>query len=391
MTWLALLILLDSVCFARYALVLSGGGAKGAFEVGALTVLCEQFSDSQIWELITGASIGALNGGVLAQFNRSQQCSLGVPALFEFWSEIKTETDVYKAPTGNGPCLETRNVASLAESWLTTAGLCDGSPGQNMYRKHVNESKLYMSDMPLIVPASPLTSTYDAVWFSDQTPLLLEGILASGALSPLIPSKEVDFEWYVDGGLFHNTPIVKALEQGATTIYAILLDPLKSNATTSNQRSRTNNVTDAPGGVRVLTYMMDTIVQNMFLSQELRQACLEYPHANILGILPATRLNSTISFDAPSIAAMYREGQEAARRGMVDMCQVFGMPRSRSTPPSPSTHNPLLLSLLWAASLVACLALGFAVGTFHATDTTQRQRKRLVVAATEIREAKAVA
>lgn len=46
-------------------LVLSGGGEKGAYQVGALRYLVEKGIDPDI---ITGVSVGAMNGGFLSQF-----------------------------------------------------------------------------------------------------------------------------------------------------------------------------------------------------------------------------------------------------------------------------------------------------------------------------------
>ena len=61
------------------ALVLSGGGAKGAYEVGALQRICEG-EHANSWSMITGTSIGALNAGALAQWPQAEQCSKGVNA-----------------------------------------------------------------------------------------------------------------------------------------------------------------------------------------------------------------------------------------------------------------------------------------------------------------------
>ena len=59
-------------------LVLEGGGVKGAYELGALIALIEK---GYTFSAITGTSIGALNGAVMA--------SQGIEKLAEYWEEAK--------------------------------------------------------------------------------------------------------------------------------------------------------------------------------------------------------------------------------------------------------------------------------------------------------------
>ena len=69
----------------KTALVLSGGGAKGAYEVGVLEALCEHPLLANSWSIITGTSIGAMNAGALAQFAPADQCTDGLAAMTGYW------------------------------------------------------------------------------------------------------------------------------------------------------------------------------------------------------------------------------------------------------------------------------------------------------------------
>ena len=69
----------------KTALVLSGGGAKGAYEVGVLEALCEHPLLANSWSIITGTSIGAMNAGALAQFAPADQCTDGLAAMNGYW------------------------------------------------------------------------------------------------------------------------------------------------------------------------------------------------------------------------------------------------------------------------------------------------------------------
>ena len=79
-----------------------------------------------------------------------------------------------------------------------------------------------------------------------------------GAIAPLIPPHPVRESFYVDGGIFHNTPILKALSEGATSVIAILLSPIGS-AMTVNYSAPSNN-----RGVAILNYYIDVLDRRIF-------------------------------------------------------------------------------------------------------------------------------
>src|SRR5215210_4174781 len=79
------------------ALVLQGGGALGAYEAGAITVLCEYLSgqdrannekDGTLFDIIAGTSIGAMNGAILvSQFLQTHNWEKAAKKLRKFWTE----------------------------------------------------------------------------------------------------------------------------------------------------------------------------------------------------------------------------------------------------------------------------------------------------------------
>ena len=84
----------------RVALALSGGGARGAYQVGALRALAELFPDQRQtpFSILVGASAGAITSSFLAA--RANAFPHGVARLVDFWSHIRPE-DVFRtdAPT----------------------------------------------------------------------------------------------------------------------------------------------------------------------------------------------------------------------------------------------------------------------------------------------------
>ena len=82
---------------AGQALVLSGGGARAAYQVGCLRAIAQKIPDYRP-EILTGVSAGAINATHLAAFQGSWQES--VEALVTLWQQMRTNK-VYR--TGIGP------------------------------------------------------------------------------------------------------------------------------------------------------------------------------------------------------------------------------------------------------------------------------------------------
>ena len=73
-----------------------------------------------------------------------------------------------------------------------------------------------------VVTSSLLTAK--PVWFDETDEDIVQGCIASGAIAPLVWPAYVRKQWFVDGGVFHNTPIIQALKRGATNVLVICLD-----------------------------------------------------------------------------------------------------------------------------------------------------------------------
>lgn len=164
------------------AFVLSGGGVLGAGHVGSLEVLEERGIRP---DLIVGTSAGAIVGGIYA--------SGGLDAVNACLDNI---ADMFV-----GPRAVLMSTPSKLFSYLE-ALLAEVLP-----RKY--------ADLP--IPFHPVatnlrTGRYKA--FSEGDPVA--GILASAAYPGVFPPKEIDGEWYADGGLTANLPATAARELGAT-------------------------------------------------------------------------------------------------------------------------------------------------------------------------------
>lgn len=194
------------------AFVLSGGGARGALQVGALQALIEAG-----WkpELLVGTSVGAMNAACLALHGVSQT---GLDVVKQAWQ--------YAAHN----CLLKPN-----QSWLTLRAMINRPDSHTItslrafFLAFGATPSLRFGDIPnirLALVAADLNSGCPIIYGSDPDHNVLDGLLASTALPPWVMPLENDGKYLIDGGALSNLPIEPALRLGATEIIALdLTDP----------------------------------------------------------------------------------------------------------------------------------------------------------------------
>lgn len=326
---------------SKGALVFSGGGAKGAWAVGILQGLCERSAASSgsfsNWSLLVGTSIGALNAGFLAQFPPDLQCAVGVPAMAKYWQGITSAEDIFQSPShyhwqdyDHTQCFKATEWPATVDAFQTRGGLCDPSPGSKMYAFEVNPERIRTSGMGLRVLATSLNRSR-GVWWNESSPDIVEGTQASGAIAPLLFPKVIDGEWYIDGGFIANTPVYKAVQEGAEEILVLLLDPLEV--------PRLASWTDF--GSSVLEFELDLLMFKYFYETELQKACsgIARVHGKIWGYAPNVSVGSLIDFNRASIERMRKSGHERALSAdPVDLCAWLKAHLKESNVPE-SAHN----------------------------------------------------
>ena len=184
------------------ALVLSGGGSKGAFQLGAMKRLMRNEGNS--YDIFCGTSVGALNAGYMSQFSKEKQ-SEGLGSLIGIWVGLK-QSDVYTS----WPVL---NVVL----GLFKKGLYNAKPLKQLIKKHVQPSRVITK---LAVTAVSLSSGSLRV-FTEEDSNLLDAIYASAAYPVMFEPIKIGDEWYTDGGLRDLTPLKQAIEAGADEIHII--------------------------------------------------------------------------------------------------------------------------------------------------------------------------
>lgn len=223
------------------ALVLTGGAAKGAFQVGALQYLAEHKPDLQ-FDIIVGVSVGALNGGYLAQFNKKEH-QKGVYKLKELWSSLQTK-DIYKRwfPFGK-----------LAALWKTS--LYNSKPLRNLVDEYIDRKKIKTSGRILHIGSVDMEMGH-YVESREHTLEIVDAIKASASfplfMEPVKIGKNLEF----DGAIREMAPLKHALKLGATEIILITTTNFKVGRFT-NKEPNTLDVTN-----RFLKIMHNEVVQN---------------------------------------------------------------------------------------------------------------------------------
>lgn len=255
----------------RHGLILSGGGARGAYEVGVMKALFEGASPVMggrplRTSVFTGTSVGAYNATFLAQEDDPGLDT--VLRLQEIWRGRIAET---AASCGNGvyrlrldprrpfePGCWSQPLANLADLGRDTAfwavyallygsqffrsegplpvraletfnlaALFSREPLENLIRDTIDFGRLRASANELAVVASDWQNGVARVFKkTDVTDRLGEGaILASAAIPGIFPPVELDGTSFVDGGLLMNTPLKPAISCGANVLHVVYVDP----------------------------------------------------------------------------------------------------------------------------------------------------------------------
>lgn len=194
------------------ALVLSGGGSKGAYQVGAIQALLES---GRTWDAIYGISVGALNAAWLAMHKKEDQAA-SIKGLRAIWDAVKTSDDIYKpwAPF---------YLNYIASMWK--GSLNSGKPLRGLVTKFFNVEQLRKSGIKLSVGCCSLTtSRYHA--FDQTNDNILEYVLASSHLPVVFEPLSIEGQVWVDGGIRHQIPILDALKDDHDEIDVVVTQPM---------------------------------------------------------------------------------------------------------------------------------------------------------------------
>jgi NTE family protein len=190
------------------ALVLSGGGAKGAYEAGVAATFVERGLPIR---LVAGSSAGALNAAMVASGRADR--------LEAMWRTV-TREQVYSL---RAPLF----FAGFLPGWLTmlalseTSSLFDPAPLRDLITASLDFDRIRASRVRLLVTATDLARREKRVF--DNRSVTVDALMAASAVPGLFPPVEVDGALLVDGGLTGRAPVLEALEADASLARVVVV------------------------------------------------------------------------------------------------------------------------------------------------------------------------
>jgi NTE family protein len=229
----------------RTALVLSGGGARGAYQVGVLLGLMEQGflpRGRSAINVFVGASAGSINAAALAAY--ADAFGDGLAELEAAWRNIEPH-QVFRTDIGSLGRIGVRWAWDLSFGGVTgqsqAKSLLDTRPlrrllanripferiDQNLANGSLESLALIATDLltangVIFLQARPDTPTWSRRrWRIEPTAIGVEHVMASGAIPIFFPPVEIEGRYFGDGSIRNTAPLRPAINLGADRVIAV--------------------------------------------------------------------------------------------------------------------------------------------------------------------------
>lgn len=264
----------------KKAIVLSGGGARGAYQVGVLKALSELAQTHKIdpkINIYTGISAGAINAIFMASY--ADDFHGGVQQLVQLWSQLASR-QVFASDLSHMGKIAFKWAGELSFGALigTTPGraLLDTSPLQKLIsdnvdfdriQKNINNESLYAvaltatdyrtSDSITFVQGHKEVPSWNKIKrLSEKSILSTSHVMASSAIPLLFPSVPVDERYFGDGSVRNSSPCAPSIYLGADELLVV---GVRLQATTQEDK-RAWQSKGAPSAARVLNILLNAIL-----------------------------------------------------------------------------------------------------------------------------------
>lgn len=263
----------------RVGLVLGGGGARAAYQVGVLSAIAEIIPDTanNPFPIIAGTSAGSINATVLAA--SSLHFKQGVKRLTGVWENFEVEkvyrADAWAAGTRGGRLLFAMLTGGFGQS--SPRSLLDNTPLRELLERHVSFERIDQAvdsgDLRALSVTACSYQTGQSVSFyrgaQDLAPwsrarrqgrrahIHLNHLMASSAIPIIFPAVKIDGEYFGDGSMRQTAPVSPALHLGADKVLVIGVRqerPVEPEVSTAPL--------EYPGMGQIAGYILDTLFLN---------------------------------------------------------------------------------------------------------------------------------
>lgn len=200
-----------------YGIALEGGGARGAYHIGAIKALIENGYEISG---VVGTSIGAFNAAVIAQGD--------FDTLYKFWTSSTSadlldinKEDISKIINKKIDRDLIKNVTDFVKNTASNKGM-DTAKYKETIDSLINEEKLRKSNIDYGLVTVSLTDKKPLELYKEDIPenMVSSYILASSYL-PVFKSEKIEDKVYIDGGIYNNCPINMLIKKGYKNIIEI--------------------------------------------------------------------------------------------------------------------------------------------------------------------------
>lgn len=304
------------------ALVLSGGGARAAYQIGALrgiaSVLDKDISNP--FGIISGTSAGAMNAVGLA--THAHKFRTGIKMLEYVWRNISSD-QIYR--------LDSAGLVSSASNWVfsflanrkkqTSTSLLDNSPLESLLYEilrleRINENLSAGFLNSLIVTASGYSSGESVSFFQSskaidnwqrphrlgvRTEIRHKHLLASSAIPTLFPAVKINREYFGDGAIRQLAPLSPAIHMGAERILAIGVSGSRTRRPAKGDQIAKPSLSQIVGHI-LNSAFVDTLESDMAVLRRYNKLIPLCSDKASLDIRPVQLLEITPSLDLNRIA-----------------------------------------------------------------------------------------
>ncbi len=260
----------------KTGLVLTGGGARAAYQVGVLKAISKlifKTHSGNPFPIITGTSAGAINATVLASY--AQSPSVGIRSLEKVWQNFSVD-QVFRA--------DFRGIVKNAARWTKSIfihdyhktrqlSLLNNQPLRNLLARVVHydhiEKAINGNHLDaLCITASGYTTGQSVSFFQGKQELHgwkrhrrigckakieRKHLLASSAIPLVFPAVRINREFFGDGSVRFLSPLSPAIHLGAERILIVGVDPIKE------ERERRPNDLIYPTTADIAGHVLDSV------------------------------------------------------------------------------------------------------------------------------------
>lgn len=220
----------------KTAVVLSGGGAKGAYQIGVWKALKKMHIK---YDIVTGTSAGALNGAFMTQKDYYKAIWM--------WENINFDMILDNQMNGDFKTLSGKKeiIKGYVKGIVSDEGIgMNVSKLENTIDKYINPRKFYNSDVDFGLVTVNLSNLKPITLTKKEIPeeKLKDYLMASATCFPAFKVKNIDNEKYIDGGYYDNLPINLAVDMGADNIIAVDLGSIGLKKRLKNKDVKVTNI-----------------------------------------------------------------------------------------------------------------------------------------------------